>query len=82
MPDGGLTTFHVVESPVMAPALSQKYPQIKTYKVRSTDDGNVSGRVDIGPNGFHAYINSPGGVVYINPDTETTDVYFSFYNFS
>ena len=79
MPDGRLSDFYIVESPVMEPGLAGKYPQIKTYKVRSVDDDFITGRLDLGPNGFHAYLNTSDGVVYIDPEPASNDAYNSFY---
>ena len=67
MPDGNFARFAIVESPVMEPELAAKYPQIKTYKVVSINDKTVTGRLDTGPKGFHAYLRSSEGEIYIDP---------------
>ena len=67
MPDGSLTSFSVVESPIMAPGLAAKYPEIKTFKVIGIDDKHASGRIDISPLGFHGMIDTSKGTVYIDP---------------
>lgn len=80
MPYGGLQTFNVVESSVMAPELATKYPQIKTYKVAAANDPTIKGVVDIGPNGFHAYLNTAKGEMFINPvSASTQQEYYSLY---
>jgi len=64
----------------MEPELAEKYPQIKTYRVRAAADPSVTGRVDMGPNGFHAYLATADGIVFINPVTpRQPDHYVSFY---
>lgn len=81
MPDGSSASFFIVESPVMAYELARKYPEIKTYKVRSVNGEAMSGRVDTGPNGFHAYISTDKGVVFIDPESSpvTEGLYNSYY---
>ena len=67
MPDGSLVQFSVQESPIMAPELAAKYPEIRTFKVFGVDDKSVSGRIDITPLGFHGMIETRAGRVFINP---------------
>jgi len=68
MPDGNLVLFSVQESPIMAPELAAKYPEIKTFKVFGVDDKRLGGRIDITPQGFHGMIESSAGRVYIDPE--------------
>ena len=80
MPYGGLKTFNVVESSVMEAELAAKYPQIKTYKVSAVDDPSVTGALDTGPNGFHGYLFTAEGEVFIDPIPATApQEYYSYY---
>ena len=79
-PDGSFKSFKVVESPVMAEALANKYPQIKTYLGQGTQDRTARVRFDITPEGFHAAIFSSNGTVYIDPYAlGETRYYISYY---
>ncbi len=80
LPNGEYGRFRIVESPVMAPELSAKYPQIKTYSGQSVDDTAISARFDLTPLGFHGLVQSQNGRVFIDPLTnQTTTIYMSYY---
>jgi hypothetical protein len=81
MPDGLIALFSVVESPIMAPALAARYPEIKTFRVFGIDDEAAAGRIDITPLGFHGMIDTAKGTVYIDPlnAAAQADVYLSHY---
>ncbi|MES9993713.1 MAG: reprolysin-like metallopeptidase [Candidatus Thiodiazotropha sp.] len=77
LPYGSMQRFVVEESPVMAESLANRYPQIRTYRVRGIDEPASSGRLDITPQGFHAMLTTPVGTVFIDPDGEGS--YRSYY---
>ncbi|MGD9170564.1 MAG: M12 family metallo-peptidase, partial [Candidatus Thiodiazotropha sp.] len=70
LPYGAMQRFAVEESPVMAESLAQRYPEIRTYRVRGLDESASTGRLDLTPHGFHAMLTTPAGTVYIDPDAE------------
>lgn len=65
-PDGSRERFQVFVSPIMEPELAARYPEIRTFMVRSAE-GPSRGRVDFTPQGFHASISAPGSSWYIDP---------------
>ena len=66
-PNGQEFVFRFVESPVMSPILSAKYPNIKTYLGESIE-GGMTVRFDYSPNyGFHAMIMGLTDVIFIDP---------------
>lgn len=68
-PDGGLERFRVIESPVMAPELAAKFPEIRTYRGVGVDDPTASVRFEVSPRGFSAMVLSASGAWYVDPWT-------------
>ncbi len=80
LPDGKNELFSIVESSIMAPALSAKYSETKTYVAQSTNNPSVSARFDLTPIGFHAIISTEKGLVFIDPyERGNREIYISYY---
>ncbi len=79
-PDGGWDTFHVVESPIMAPELAAKFPEIRTYRIWGVDGRLATGRIDVTSQGFHAMVRTPSGGYFIDPYSQgDVDHYLSYF---
>ncbi len=80
LPEGGYGRFRIVESPVMAPELAAKFPEITTYAGQGLDDPTATTRLDWTPAGFHAIIFGLSGTVYIDPfSRDDLTHYISYY---
>ncbi len=80
MPGGSFEDFQIFESPVMAPALAARYPEIKTYAGIGISDPRARIRLDMTTLGFHAMILSPRGDVFIDPISNENQDYYLSYN--
>lgn len=68
LPGGRVERFAVVESPVMAPSLAARFPEIRTYRAQGLDDRTATARLDLTPRGFHALVLSARGTAAIDPE--------------
>lgn len=82
MPDGSMEVFEVVESPIMEAGLAARFPMIKTYSGRSSNNPAVVVRFDHTPRGFHAIIHTVGGTVLISPVVEGEVTQYMSYELS
>ncbi|QQR74578.1 MAG: hypothetical protein IPJ17_03025 [Holophagales bacterium] len=66
-PDGGILRFRVVDSPVMAPELAARYPEIRTFRLIGAGGDALTGRADWTPHGFHAMVRTARGTFFVDP---------------
>lgn len=79
-PDGRMETFEVVEAPVMAPGLADRYPNIKTYKGWRADRPQEQVHFGYGPHkGFYATIISDAGAIYIDGFGHDLSLYRAYF---
>ena len=69
LPDGSYEKFSFVNSPVMAPGLASRFPEIQVFVGQGIDSPSSTVRFDLTPKGFHAMILSEGQTIYIDPFT-------------
>ncbi len=68
LPDGRKADFLIEERPVMAMALAERYPEIRTFAGRDLADPRRKIRCEWGPAGFSAMITRPGEeTVHMDP---------------
>ena len=78
-PDGKISRFRIVESPVMHPGLQARYPNIRTYLGQGIDDPSAVVRLDWTPQGFHSQVLSPNGAWYVDPfSRDDIEIYTSY----
>lgn len=75
LPNGNLVDLEVEESPIMAPELAAKYPQIKTYKVKGQE---ISGRISMTEKGFNGMLFTNEGTIYIDPIDGNPSMYQAY----
>lgn len=59
-PEGKTRRFFLNTSPLLAPELQAKYPEIRCYQGYGIEDPGTKIRCDLTPWGFHAMITAPG----------------------
>ena len=59
MPQGGLQSFEVVESPIMDPDFAARFPSFKTYALISKGNPGTTGRLSVTSLGIQATILKP-----------------------
>ncbi len=80
MPDGSIQRFRMEETAVLSPELAAEFPDWKTFTGYGIDDTTAIGQFDWNILGFHGYIETDKGIVYIDPYQKgDTKNYLVFY---
>lgn len=80
MPDGSLQRFRIEELPILAPHLAADFPDWKTLRGTGIDDPTADARFDWTSAGFHGYVLTARGTVYIDPVQENDrENYYVYY---
>ena len=80
-PDGTINRFRIAETPVMAPELQAKYPQIRCYTGYSTDNSATRIKLDLTPWGFHAMVfSATQGTWFVDPMVHGNTEYYVVYS--
>ena len=78
--DGSVRTFYIWESPVMAPELMAKFPEIRTYAGTDAEGLGLTVRLGVTHKGLHAFIfNKDGQVQSVRPYAEGTRTFYMSY---
>ena len=67
LPDGRLLPMRIVDSPVIAPELAARYPELHTFRLIGAEEPGYTGRGSWTPRGFHAMLRTPDGLVLVDP---------------
>ena len=78
-PGGKMQRFEIFDSPVMAPELAEKFPEIRTFAGQGIDDPSASVRLDRTPAGLHAQVLSHEGSWYVDPYYRSDDSLYASY---
>jgi hypothetical protein len=69
MPDGSVSKFAIVYSPIMEPGLAAQFPNIRTYSGQGIDDKTATLKMDWTDFGLHVQVLSPNeaSTFYVDP---------------
>jgi len=77
LPTGELLDVIIKEAPILEKKLADKFPAIKTYTIAAPS--TIKGRISYTPNGVHALLYHPAGMVFIEPIVPGNASYHSSY---
>lgn len=78
--EGKVTSFKVVEAPIMEAELQQKFPALKSYSAISIDDSQITLRFSITDFGLHAMsLTNEKGAYFIDSYTNDSKNYMVYY---
>jgi hypothetical protein len=80
-PDNSFKKFRIVETKMMEDPLAAEFPGIKTYLGQGIDEPTASVRIDYTYQGFHAFVISPNGNLFIDPyQKANTKLYLTYFS--
>lgn len=77
LPDAGMKTFYVFDSPVMESGIAKRYPHIRSFVGRSDDGGRI--HMGYGAGGFYAMVKSGEATIIIDNYNFDNDRYYAVY---
>lgn len=78
-PDGKMLHFRVWQTPVMAPELAEKFPDIKNFTAVCTEDPAITAKVNYTYKGFNAMMYNGEKTYLIDPYSNVNDGYYICY---
>ncbi|NIJ55471.1 zinc-dependent metalloprotease [Dyadobacter arcticus] len=81
LPNGEIEIFNLYESPILAPQIAAKHPDIKTYTGNGTVDKKAVIRISLTSEGFNAIIlnTEEGDVYYEKLPGSSSEAYFNYF---
>ncbi len=79
LPDGSLSRFRILASPVLEPELAARFPEIQTYVAQGVDDPAATARLSWTPQGFNAIILQEQGTSFVEPVVTGDKEYYLAY---
>jgi len=64
--DGQVKSFDVINSQILGSGLQAQFPGIRTYMLRSIENGSIAGRIGVSSQGFYGIVDVDGREVLIN----------------
>ncbi len=77
MPDGRITRFEIVGSPIMHTGANGESSSFQSYKVKGVDDPTMSGRVSLSQLGFNGFLISGQDVILVHAEDPELNQYAS-----
>lgn len=80
LPEGGIQSNVIVESPILSRELQAQHPSVKTYQLRTAVGKRFSGRLTMTPAGITGLVFTDSGAAYITPfGSEQDGVHMVYY---
>ena len=79
LPNGEVIDFVAKENGVLSTSLRQKYPDVWSLSIRGKNNPEIYGRLIVGGQKIFATIQTPQGIVTINPSNNNPKKFVSFF---